>query len=47
MLWFEEEKLMSAEGREEAYLALAADSDTWPRKKALVDALACWPRTPL
>ncbi|CAG9580984.1 unnamed protein product [Danaus chrysippus] len=42
-----EEKLMTAEGREEVYLALSAEGDTWPRKKALVDALACWPRTPL
>ncbi|KAL0901958.1 hypothetical protein ABMA27_007101 [Loxostege sticticalis] len=40
-----EEKLLTPEGRCEAFTSLLGAADTWQRRKALVDALNCWPHT--
>ncbi|XP_028160946.1 neuroblastoma-amplified sequence-like [Ostrinia furnacalis] len=40
-----EEKLLTPEGRCEAFSTLICAADTWQRRKALVDALNCWPHT--
>ncbi|KAJ8736660.1 hypothetical protein PYW08_007316 [Mythimna loreyi] len=40
-----DEKLVSEEGRREAFSQFVEQSDTWQRKKALVDVLNCWPPT--
>nr|XP_026492571.1 neuroblastoma-amplified sequence-like [Vanessa tameamea] len=41
----DEESLLTPEGRQEAYNELVNSCDSWQRKKALVDVLACWPPT--
>ncbi|XP_046978708.1 NBAS subunit of NRZ tethering complex-like isoform X2 [Vanessa cardui] len=41
----DEESLLTPEGRQEAYNELVNACDSWQRKKALVDVLACWPPT--
>ncbi|XP_050344688.1 NBAS subunit of NRZ tethering complex-like [Nymphalis io] len=40
-----EESLLTPEGRYEAYNELVNLCDSWQRKKAMVDVLACWPPT--
>lgn len=40
-----EGKIVDPEGRREALRTLAPLADTWQRRKALADALACWPPT--
>ncbi|KAG7310865.1 hypothetical protein JYU34_003696 [Plutella xylostella] len=40
-----DEDLLSDEGRREAFMKFLELSDSWQRKKALVDVLNCWPPT--
>ncbi|KAJ2940706.1 hypothetical protein O0L34_g14816 [Tuta absoluta] len=40
-----EEKLTTDEGRREVFSKFLVVTDTWQRKKALVDVLVCWPPT--
>ncbi|KAM3960846.1 LOW QUALITY PROTEIN: NBAS subunit of NRZ tethering complex [Aphomia sociella] len=40
-----EDQLMTEEGRREVFAKFLEISDTWQRKKALVDILNCWPPT--
>ncbi|XP_026731752.1 neuroblastoma-amplified sequence-like isoform X2 [Trichoplusia ni] len=39
------ENLMTEEGRRDAFAKILQLSDTWQRKKALVDVVNCWPPT--
>lgn len=36
---------MTEEGRRDAFAKILQLSDTWQRKKALVDVVNCWPPT--
>ncbi|XP_045511446.1 neuroblastoma-amplified sequence-like isoform X1 [Colias croceus] len=41
-----EDMVLSEEGRSQVFRALVPRSDTWARRRALADALHCWPHTP-
>ncbi|CAH2208853.1 jg1377, partial [Pararge aegeria aegeria] len=40
-----DEKLLTVEGRREVFYSFVNLCNTWQRRKAFVDVLACWPPT--